>query len=76
MSYENGIWRRPGPVREYRWRCGGRKGLWHDNEAGAGEAAVRAGLASREYGRLYLGPLVEIETRIAPARRTKKARQA
>lgn len=76
MSIERSVWRRPGPVREFRWRCGKRNGLWHDNEKGAGEAAVRAGLASWEGKQLYLGPLVEIEHRIAPARRTKKAGQA
>lgn len=76
MSYEGSVWRRKEPVREYRWRCGTRTGLWHDNAQGAGDAAVRAGLAIREGKQLYLGPLVEIEARTAPTRRAKKAGQA
>ena len=69
MSYEGGLWRRPLPAREYRWRCGSRSGLWHATHEGAGEAAVRAGLAIWEGKRLFLGPLVEIEARNVPARR-------
>lgn len=76
MRGADGIWRRPLPLREYRWRCGHRSGLWHRTYDGAGEAAVRAGLATWEGKRLFLGPLVEIEARDVPPRRIKKAGQA
>lgn len=76
MSYEGGIWRRPQPAREYRWRCGLRSGRWRPTYDAAGDAAVSAGLAIwEEQGpgrKLYLGPLVEIEARNAPTTGTKK----
>lgn len=72
MIQEYVRWQRRIPL-EYRWRCGVRSGNWRASHAEAGEAAVRAGLASWEGKKLFLGPLVEIETRRA---RTKKAGQA
>ena len=72
MIQEHVQWQRRIPL-EYRWRCGLRSGNWRRSHAEAGEAAVRAGLASWEGTTLFLGPLVEIETR--RARDTKKAGQ-
>lgn len=73
MNREPIRWQRRIPL-EFRWRCGLRSGNWRASHAEAGEAAVRAGLASWEGKTLFLGPLVEIETR--RARDTKKAGQA
>ncbi len=49
---------------EYRWRCGERAGRWWLSYADAGNAAVRQGLAGKEGKRLFLGPLVSIESRV------------
>lgn len=51
------------PTRKYRWRCGRRRGLWYDSYEAAGNAAVKAGLASWGGSVLYTGPLVDIESR-------------
>ena len=70
MSVERSVWRRPGLVREYRWRCGKRSGLWHDNEAGAGEPrCAPAGDVGGEH--LYLGRWSD-EARIAPSRKRRR----
>ncbi len=51
------------PTHKYRWRCGRRRGLWYDSYEAAGNAAVKAGLASWAGSVLYTGPLVDIESR-------------
>jgi hypothetical protein len=47
----------------YRWKTPTRTGRWHDTRKDAGDAAVVAGLASRDphSGILYLDVLTEIE---------------
>lgn len=54
------------PPREYRWRCGLRASRWFKSERAARNSAVRGGMAWWDGEAFLPGPLLEIESRVAP----------
>ncbi len=66
MKHDRYAWNKTAPS-EYRWRCGERTGRWFASYRAAGNAAVKAGLATWSGRVLFTGPLVSIESRCSRA---------